>query len=1503
MTTANRSQPTFQPTECPITAAFQEAVGQNIIAGRLPSGLAVSGFVDRWGMFPSFTVTVTDCQVPVIFGAVVVATLTRAEHLNGTGVAIKRRLEILAQDSLDGERMLVAVHFRKSLLAMQAKWLSAQPAGQVMAQWTPAVDDGSASVAAGGRYASLADLIRPRLAGGIEISSKQLFEDAAEVFGGTQAQGAYAAKDAYEAMEAALQRHILDMGGQWSPTGTATAALNIVSHIEVAANLLPTQSRRDCEMQEAEQFSTPPGLAFIAAWAANIGQDDVVFEPSAGNAALAVHARNAGAKAIYTNEISPRRCEILRYLGFMPTSENAEQIHNIFAGRISPTRILMNPPFTKSVATGGRQDKMIAGEHVIAALKLLADGGRLVAITSKRVSAWLDKTSQIATLRANILLDGRFFASHGTHIETRILVFDRATGGSGTPIQGQARSFQDLVGLLADLRPDAGAAKDQEVTDSRFVAYHPAKLFDADAQPHPDQLVESHAMAAVMPPAVTYRHHLPRELIKSGALSLAQLEAVTYAGQAHEQFVVGTGGRRFRKGYFIGDGTGVGKGREIAGIIRDNWEEGRHLAIWCTKDDTKLLAAAARDLQAVGIDPKMAFPLRKYALGVEIVRSTGIAVVGHGTLRSAKPGKPSRIDQIVAMVGEDFDGVLAIDESHKLGNALERKGARGKQQASLVALAGIELQARLPLARVVYISATGASEAMNLAYADRMGLWGDNMPFATAADFVDQIEMGGVAAMEVVARDMKAMGLYCARSLSFAGIRYERLLHELSPDQVALYDKLASAWQLVLSNIDMAMEEAGSSSDGRARSAALSAFWGAQQRFFSQVLISLQMPSVLTSIEADMAAGHAAVLQLVNTMEAAQNRALEEEGALENLEDLDLTPREVLTQFLETSFPARVYEEYLDAEGNTKTRPAFDSAGKPVISAEAIRMRDDLIAELGSLSVPQGPLEMLLDHFGVEAVAEITGRSRRVIYKVDEKTGQLVRQVERRNESARMADMQLFAEDAKRILVFSDAGGTGVDFHASRSFKNQRLRRHYLIQAGWNPKNALQGLGRSNRTFQAQPPEYILVTTNIRGQMRFITSIARRLGQLGALTKGQRDTGSVGLFSERDNLESAYAQEAVRQLIYALYRGDELVAGMNMDDFQVKMGLNLVGPEGQLYISKIPPVRQFLNRLLSLSVVDQNGIFEDFAERMEENIQTAIADGRYNVGVELYRANRVEEVKAPVIVYTHPESGAQTTYVHLLAWHKWEALRFDRAQAGLIGDGDRRKIVGWVKSKKSGDVFAVAMARSVTDEKGNVVARRRLVGPFEQIFVDADDVGTSWGAFPIITEDAAAALWEVQGQDKWVDRDLHLLTGVLLPIWDRIKGAGMVYRISTEEGRNYLGRIVSAAWVRSTLRALGATTDAWTPAEAEASILSGQPLTLANGWKLIRARVSGEYRIEVSGPGYSHFSRLREMGLILESINYKQRAFIPVGNIDVMSSLLATHPIVEDDDEIHDIAA
>lgn len=59
----------------------------------------------------------------------------------------------------------------------------------------------------------------------------------------------------------------------------------------------------------------------------------------------------------------------------------------------------------------------------------------------------------------------------------------------------------------------------------------------------------------------------------------------------------------------------------------------------------------------------------------------------------------------------------------------------------------IEIQRRLPNARVLYVSATGATESSNLGYMQRLGLWGPGTAFESRQKFVNLLDQRGVGAL------------------------------------------------------------------------------------------------------------------------------------------------------------------------------------------------------------------------------------------------------------------------------------------------------------------------------------------------------------------------------------------------------------------------------------------------------------------------------------------------------------------------------------------------------------------------------------------------------------------------------------------------------------------------------------------------------------------------------------------------------------------------------------
>ncbi|MDD9709791.1 strawberry notch-like NTP hydrolase domain-containing protein, partial [Seohaeicola sp. 4SK31] len=435
-----------------------------------------------------------------------------------------------------------------------------------------------------------------------------------------------------------------------------------------------------------------------------------------------------------------------------------------------------------------------------------------------------------------------------------------------------------------------------------YARYRPQRIEIADAQEHPTPLVESIAMASVAPPMPSNTGRddlrLPARLIEEGHLSEAQLETIIMAHDAHGRDLPGRfaidddqtkltradddpNARAYRLGYFLGDGTGCGKGRECAGLILVNWLAGRRKAIWVSKSAT-LIEDAIRDWTDLGGSPADIQPLSKWKPDQPVPMGDGILFVTYATLRSAGKCGTTRLSQILAWMGEDFDGVLAFDEAHAMQNAAgseEGRGVKPSQQG----LAGLRLQLAAPRARVFYISATGATSVHNLAYAARLGLWGQGpeYPFPSRESFVSAMEAGGVAAMEVVARDLKTLGLYTARALSFDGVEYDVLEHALTPAQIEIYDAYAGAFRTIHHNLEAALtatgvnDASGETNASAARASAKSRFESTKQRFFNHLLMGMKAPSIIRAIADDLAAGNACVIQVVSTGESLLKRRLE----------------------------------------------------------------------------------------------------------------------------------------------------------------------------------------------------------------------------------------------------------------------------------------------------------------------------------------------------------------------------------------------------------------------------------------------------------------------------------------------------------------------------------------------------------------------------------------------------------------------------------------------------
>ncbi|XP_044131632.1 protein strawberry notch homolog 1 isoform X1 [Bufo gargarizans] len=1135
-----------------------------------------------------------------------------------------------------------------------------------------------------------------------------------------------------------------------------------------------------------------------------------------------------------------------------------------------------------------------------------------------------------------------------------------------------------------------------------YAEYMPIKL--KVGLRHPDPVVETSSLSSVTPADVWFQTSIPEETIDNGWLSALQLEAVTYAAQQHETFLP----NGERAGFLIGDGAGVGKGRTIAGIIFENYLLSRKRSLWFSVSND-LKYDAERDLRDIGAKNIQVHSLNKFKYGKISSKHNGSVKKGvifatYSSLigESQSGGKyKTRLKQLLHWCGEDFDGVIVFDECHKAKNLCPV----GSSKPTKTGLAVLELQNKLPKARVIYASATGASEPRNMAYMSRLGIWGDGTPFREFNDFIQAVERRGVGAMEIVAMDMKLRGMYIARQLSFTGVTFKIEEVPLSLDYVKMYNKSVKLWVLARERFQQAADLIDA--EQRMKKSMWGQFWSAHQRFFKYLCIASKVRRVVQLAREEIKNGKCVVIGLQSTGEARTLEALEEGGG--ELNDFVSTAKGVLQSLIEKHFPApdrkklfsllgidltaqsnnnsprespskdsktkkRKGEELsrdakkprktgglagsssdemdsgsdssdkeaesgsesfksvssgddeddfnpfrdessgddeddpwlirkehkksknkkkkrkidpdsihsaLLASGLGSKRPSFSSAVKsvaastapslPAISSNAIssttnasiscmtsqdaveraqQMKKELLDKLDNLAeaLPPNTLDELIDELGgPDNVAEMTGRKGRVVSNDDgsisyESRSELDVPVEILN----ITEKQRFMDGEKNIAIISEAASSGISLQADRRAKNQRRRVHMTLELPWSADRAIQQFGRTHRSNQVTAPEYVFLISELAGEQRFASIVAKRLESLGALTHGdRRATESRDL--SRFNFDNKYGRNALEIVMKSIVSLDSPLVSPPSDfpgDFfkdvrQGLIGVGLINVEDRSGILTLDKdynnIGKFLNRILGMEVHQQNALFQYFSDTLNAVIQNAKKNGRYDMGIldlgsgdEKVRKTEVKKFLTP----GYSTSGHVELYtISVERGMSWEDATKLWAEQTAPDDGfylslqirNNKKtaiLVKEINPKKK--LFLVY--RPNTGKQLKLETLSELRKKYKK--VTSDDAFSHWKEQYTSSADICThAYW--RGNCKKASLGLvceiglrcriyYVLCGSVLSVWTKVEGVlasvsgtnvkMQIVRLRTEDGQRIVGLIIPANCV-SPLISLLSTSD------------------------------------------------------------------------------------------------
>lgn len=1104
-----------------------------------------------------------------------------------------------------------------------------------------------------------------------------------------------------------------------------------------------------------------------------------------------------------------------------------------------------------------------------------------------------------------------------------------------------------------------------------YAEYTPSKLKIGER--HPDAVVETSSLSSVAPPAVWYNLSIPEEIIDRGLLSALQLEAIVYASQQHE-VVLADGSRA---GFLIGDGAGVGKGRTIAGIIYENYLLGRKRAIWVSVSND-LKYDSERDLRDIGAGKLEVHSLNKFkyakisskvngSVKKGVIFSTYSSLIGE----SQSGGKyKTRLKQLLHWCGDDFDGVIVFDECHKAKNLCPV----GSSKPTKTGLTVLELQNKLPKARVVYASATGASEPKNMAYMTRLGIWGEGTPFREFSDFISAVEKRGVGAMELVAMDMKLRGMYMARQLSFSGVSFKIEEIPLVKPFIAMYNESVKLWVDARAMFQEAAELM--EGDSRIKKTMWGQFWASHQRFFKYLCIASKVPFVVSLAREAVKNDKCVVIGLQSTGEARTLEQLEEQGG--ELSDFVSTAKGVLQTLIEKHFPAPNRKKTLkllgldgiveepnpspppssstgghkrksarqarrgvkryreassgdDSEAEVKSEPESDfepsvsgsaaedsegssavesdaeddfnpfgddsdsddpwasrkskSKGKskkpkakkkrkhekalgngtapqpqraaPTVDSEkkAAAMKQELLDRLERLGdkLPPNTLDQLIDELGgPDNVAEMTGRKGRVV-STDNGTIQYESrsEVDVPLETLNLTEKQRFMDGEKHIAIISEAASSGISLQSDRRAKNQARRVHITLELPWSADRAVQQFGRTHRSNQVNAPEYIFLISDLAGERRFASIVAKRLESLGALTHGDRRAGESRDLS-RFNIDNKYGRAALETMMRGLMEmevpplvppPEDWEGDFFADCRKALVGVGLVNEDEFNKMQNLDKdynnMSKFLNRILGIPVELQNAMFKYFTDTLDAIISEAKKTGRYDLGIlDLGTSgDNVRRVKVDEFIRSHA-TGTAKTELHTVSVER--GLSFEASQdlwKELVGKDEGYYLSNQVRNGKKTAVLAVCdQARRSKEKKDKLF---RLYRPNTGLQVRHESLTELKSKYKKVTPDDAQPHWKEQYESSentcshvyWYSscrkktmgltcevglrrRTYHVLSGSVLAVWAKVESVLssvhghhnssklQVVRLKTEDSLRIVGTIIPSNCVAPLINVL-----------------------------------------------------------------------------------------------------
>lgn len=612
----------------------------------------------------------------------------------------------------------------------------------------------------------------------------------------------------------------------------------------------------------------------------------------------------------------------------------------------------------------------------------------------------------------------------------------------------------------------------------------------------------------------------------------------------------------------IGDQTGVGKGRQMAALIRWAVRQGEKPIFITQKAD--LFSDIYRDLVDIGSGDLVPFifnsPSAKENRG-EMVDANGKVV--YKGLSDAKMKKvlatgklPDECDYAVLTYSQvntgDEVSQKEMEEAAKKNKTRSKKSKASKDGKAtpkatfLRAIAednylfldeshtaagtsntGAYLQSILRSAKAAtFASATFAKRP------DTMPLYAIRTAMSQAKVEPDKligiIEKGGVTLQEIMSRELTNAGQMVRRERDMSDVVTDwKTINDPATVKRARenYDRTIAAFNAIIKFQEDYVKPMVDAMDKELAVMAESAgikrgtdklgvenvpFASKTYNYTKQLMLALKVDAIANEVDAEIKSGRHPVIALESTMESS----IKDYSAGEVIAEPTFSAS--LLRGLDT-----VMQYTIKDENGKKQHARYSPKQLGPAGEKAYYELQDFIRESTS-DIFISPLDAIIERLHEKGykVGELTGRN---MYVERNDKGQVV--IKRRTDKDKKRMQREFNSGELDVLILNKSASTGISLHASEKFSDQRQRTMIIAQPLSDINDYMQMIGRIDRTGQVHRGYYINLGLPVPAENRFLMMLSTKLKSLNANTTTSQDSESNDV--EAPDLLNKYGSQVV----------------------------------------------------------------------------------------------------------------------------------------------------------------------------------------------------------------------------------------------------------------------------------------------------------------------------------------------------------------------------------------